>query len=183
MQKKLDVIIGEKTILRPITLEDTELIVRWRNRPFVRENFIFRELFTAQMHINWMNTKVKTGEVIQYIIEEKERRVPIGSVYIRDINLEHRSAEYGIFIGEDEYIGKGYGTETAELFIKFAFEILGLHRVCLRVLKGNDIAYKSYEKVGFKIEGVAHEMVRIDGRYQDVIFMSIINQKEVIKNE
>ena len=31
---------GEKVYLRPMTIEDTDKIVRWRNNPRVRKNFI-----------------------------------------------------------------------------------------------------------------------------------------------
>ena len=58
------VIYGEKVMLRPITMEDTPLIVRWRNTESVRKNFIFRERFTEEMHNNWMRTKVASGEVV-----------------------------------------------------------------------------------------------------------------------
>ena len=71
MKEKNGSIIGTSVILRPITMQDTHLIVKWRNRDHVRQNFIFRETFTAEMHENWMNTRVASGEVVQYIIEEK----------------------------------------------------------------------------------------------------------------
>ena len=44
------VICGEKVSLRKITLEDTELIVKWINNERVRNNFVFKEVFTKEMH-------------------------------------------------------------------------------------------------------------------------------------
>ena len=97
----LTTIIGKSIILRPITFDDTDLIVKWRNNPSVVQNFIFREKFTKEMHENWMRTKVDSGYVIQYIVEEKKSGRPIGSVYFRDVNDNYNSAEFGIFIGEE----------------------------------------------------------------------------------
>ena len=122
-----------------------------------------------------MNTKVAAGEVIQYIIELADTHQPVGSVYFRDIDPQNNSAEYGIFIGEDAARGKGIGTETAKIFTDFGFEILNLHRISLRVLDGNDSAYNTYEKAGFKVEGVFTDMVMLDGHYRNVIFMAKIN--------
>ena len=102
---ELTTIIGKSLILRPITLDDTDLIVKWRNNPSVVQNFIFREKFTKEMHENWMHGKVETGQVIQYIVEEKKAGRPIGSVYFRDVNEAYDSAEFGIFIGEDDARG------------------------------------------------------------------------------
>ena len=73
--EKLPILTGEKVVLRPITDADTDNIVRWRNTPSVRDNFIFRQTFTPEMHRNWLKTKVATGEVVQYIIRSEERRV------------------------------------------------------------------------------------------------------------
>ncbi len=165
---------GTLVNLRPIEFTDTTLIVKWRNNPNVQQNFIFRETFTAEMHWHWMDTKVASGEVIQYIIEEASTERPVGSVYYRDIDLTHSHAEYGIFIGEDDARGKGYGSETAHLFTEFGFHTLGLHRISLRVLSGNNQAIRSYENAGFQKEGMARDMVFLDGAFRNVIFMSLL---------
>lgn len=171
-------IIGKMVSLLPITMEDTELIVRWRNNPNVLHNFVFRQTFTNEMHIDWMNTKVATNKVVQFIIQDNESKEKIGSVYLRDIDNNFRSAEYGIFIGEDDFRGKGYGSEAARLIVDYAFKNLNLHRIFLRVLKKNCAAIRSYKKVGFVVEGIAKDMVYLDDEYHDIIFMSIINGEE-----
>ena len=172
----LPVITGDKVTLRPITDADTALIVRWRNDPAVQQFFIFREPFTPEMHRNWLHTKVETGKVVQYIIIDKADAKPVGSVYYRDIDGHNRSAEYGIFIGEESARGKGLGTETAKLFTDFGFAELQLHRISLRVLAENTAARRSYEKAGFATEGVFRDMVKLDGEFRDVVFMSIISE-------
>lgn len=172
--KTYKVIQGEKIILRPISIDDTVSIVKWRNNPLVQKNFIFREKFTIEMHKHWMKTKVKNGEVVQYIIVSKDDNTPVGSVYYRDIDCDNNSAEFGIFIGEDSARGKGIGTEATKLFTRFGFKDMGLHRISLRVLDGNDGAYRAYEKSGFKKEGEFRDMVYLDGEYRNVIFMSIL---------
>lgn len=165
---------GQKVVLRPITLEDTGWIVKWRNSPEVKKNFIYRGEMTPQVHENWMKTRVYTGQVVQYIIQDVRTGSPVGSVYFRDLEPEHDSAEYGIFIGEPSARGCGLGTETARLFVEFGLQWLGLHRISLRVLSGNDGAYRSYEKAGFQKEGVFRHMVKLDGQYRDVIFMAVL---------
>ena len=170
--EKLPILTGEKVVLRPITDADTDNIVRWRNTPSVRDNFIFRQTFTPEMHRNWLKTKVATGEVVQYIIVDKAADTAVGSVYYRDVDRTFNSAEYGIFVGEESARGKGFGTETARLFTDFGFAGLHLHRVSLRVLAENTAARRSYEKAGFVQEGVFRDMELLDGAYRDVVFMA-----------
>ena len=149
----LPVLTGTAVTLRPITDADTDLIVKWRNTPSVVQNFIFRQTFTPEMHRSWLATKVATGQVVQYIILDNADGKPVGSVYYRDVDNHNRSAEYGIFIGEESARGKGLGTETARLFTDFGFAGLHLHRISLRVLAENAAARRSYEKAGFVQEG------------------------------
>lgn len=175
--KNLPVLEGAAVRLRPIADADTDLIVKWRNTPSVVQNFIFRQTFTPEMHRSWLATKVATGQVVQYIIIDKANDKPVGSVYYRDIDNHNRSAEYGVFIGEESARGKGLGTETAKIFTDFGFAELQLHRISLRVLAENTAARRSYEKAGFVQEGVFRDMELLDGQYRDVVFMARLAEK------
>lgn len=173
-ENKDGILCGADIYLRPMTAGDTDLIVKWRNEDFVRKNFIYRKPFTREGHMNWIETMVKTGKVIQFIICTKEDR-PVGSVYLRDIDEVHHKAEYGIFIGESDALSRGFGTQAARLMIRYAFETMGLHKLMLRVLAGNDRAKRSYEKAGFAQEAYLREDVYLEGGYRDVILMAVLN--------
>lgn len=162
--------------LRLMTYDDTENIVRWRNSESVRKNFIYQGLFTKESHENWIKTMVETGKVVQMMICEIGTDRAVGSVYVRDIDATHNKGEYGIFIGESEARGKGYGSAAARLMIKYCFEKLRLHRLFLRVYAENLQAIRSYEKAGFVKEAHLRDDVCIEGKYRDIILMGIINE-------
>lgn len=169
---------GRDIYLRDMTDEDTAFIVKWRNTEFVRNNFIYREPFTEEGHRRWVETMIKTGKVVQFIICTGEDK-PIGSVYLRDIDKKHQKAEYGIFIGEEDALGCGYGTQAAKLILTYGFEELKLHKIMLRLLAGNDRAKRSYEKAGFVQEAYLKDEVFLDGRFRDVIFMACFSGEQV----
>ncbi len=164
----------EQIYLRPMTVEDTDRIVAWRNNPRVRHNFIYQELFTPETHLNWIRTQVDTGKVVQFIICEKDSDRPVGSVYFRDISKEHHKAEYGIFIGEDDAVGKGYGSEACKKACAYAFTTLKLHKIILRVYADNRAAIASYEKAGFEREAYLRDEVFTQGAYHDIILMGLL---------
>lgn len=166
---------GDKLVIKKITEEHTPLIVKWRNNPNVQKNFIFQETFTEEMHNGWLKNKVETGEVAQYIVYTKEDDVPIGSVYLRDIDKNNEKAEFGIFIGEDIARGKGYGTEATKLMCRYGFEELGLHKIKLRVFAFNKAAIKAYEKAGFVQEAYLKDEEKIGDEFFDIIFMAMFN--------
>lgn len=172
MEEKMDV------FLRPIELEDAEKIVQWRNSEQVKQFFIYQNNLTVDNQKEWINTKVASGEVIQFIIMEKETQKGIGTVYLRDVDRCMNKAEYGIFIGEESARGNGYGTQVAKLMIKYAFEELNLHRLYLRVFQENERAIKSYLNAGFEIEGVFKDDVFIRNNYRNIVWMGIINPQK-----
>ena len=168
-------ITGEKIYLVPINRSHTPLIVKWRNNPSVRNNFIFREEFTEQLHNAWLDTKVASGEVVQFVIYDVKDK-PVGSVYLRDIDSINKKAEFGIFIGEDDERGKGYGSEATRLICSYGFERLSLHKIMLRVFAFNSSASRSYERCGFEREAYLRDEVYIDGKYEDIILMALFNK-------
>lgn len=173
-QREALVLEEQDIYLRLMDQEDTDNIIRWRNSDFVRRNFIYQKPFTRQGHETWIQEMIHTGKVIQFIIVRKDTQMPVGSVYLRDIDLTHHKAEYGVFIGERDALGKGFGTQAAKLMIQYAFGNLGLHKLMLRVLAENISAIKSYENAGFVREAYLKDEVFLEGRYKDVIYMAVI---------
>ncbi|MCI7726724.1 MAG: UDP-4-amino-4,6-dideoxy-N-acetyl-beta-L-altrosamine N-acetyltransferase [Clostridiales bacterium] len=163
----------EGIYLRPITADDTEMVLHWRNSDSVKRFYLYRKDITPEEHSRWLSEKVDKGLVYQFIIVVSESDRPIGSVYIQHIDQTSQRGEFGIFIGETSAVGRGFGTTAAELIVQFAFGELGLHELYLRVLSDNVRAIRSYEHVGFSVEGNTREVACIDGAYHDVIRMSI----------
>lgn len=169
---------GKDIDLRLMEEEDTDRIIAWRNQEFVRQNFIYQDSFTREGHSHWIETMIRTGKGVQFIILRKSDGKPIGSVYLRDIDRTHNKGEYGIFIGEREALGKGYGTQAAQMMIDYAFRQEGLHKLTLRVLAENLRAKRSYEKAGFVEEAYLRDEVYLNGQYKDVVYMAVLNDKK-----
>lgn len=176
MQKELW-IDGEKIYLRPITMEDTERVVKWRNSENVVKNFLYRKPISKQEHIDWFNTKVRTGKVHQFIICGKVDDMPLGSVYLQNFDDENKKAEYGIFIGEQGAYGCGIGTVSLGLLLKYGFEELLLHKIFGRILSYNKASIVIAQKSGCVQEAYLKEEIFINGKYEDLIFMAKINNK------
>ena len=164
--------------LRPMVDEDTDMIVAWRNKPSVKNYFIYQADFTREGHLYWLHEVVEKGRACQMIICDKADNTPLGSVYIRDIDHTHHKGEYGIFIGDEEARGRGIGTEAAKLMIQYGFEELGLHRIYLRVLSGNKKAIRSYENAGFEQEGYLKDDVCINEKFVDIVWMANVNKEK-----
>ncbi len=165
-------VMGKTVSLRFMEEGDYPLIVKWRNTDRVRNNFIYREDFTLEGQRSWQENYIDTGKVVQFIICENDKAYrPVGSVFLRDIDRENKTAEYGIFIGEDDAVGKGYGNEAADLATMYAAKEMGLKKLILRVFKFNTPAIKSYEHAGFSKTEDLPMVLCSDGQKDDMILM------------
>lgn len=167
-------LVGQNIYLRPITIDDTELVLKWRNSKKVVENFIYRQPVTRQDHIKWLENKVDKGLVYQFIVCDLDSDMPVGVVYLQNFEEENKKAESGIFLGE--VYGKGIGTQAYKLLLDYAFNELGMHKVVARVLAGNTASVRLHEKSGYKQEAYLRDELFLDGKYEDLILFGAINK-------
>ena len=158
--------------LRQIELRDTSLIVQWRNQEDVRKNLYFQTDLTPEMHEQWYHTRVATGQCAQFIIECESG--PIGTAFLKNIDRTLQKAEFGIFLGSCECRGKGYGSAAAAQILEYGFTVLALNRIYLSVFMSNHAAIRSYEKAGFRREGVLRQDFKNEDGFVDVCVMSIL---------
>lgn len=165
---------GTYIYLRPICVEDTERVVRWRNDRNVVKNFIDRTPLSQEIHLDWLNNKVQKGCVHQFVVCRNIDKMPLGSVYLQNFEEKNKKAEEGIFLGEEQAYGKGVGTEAAKLMLNYAFEYLKLHKVLARVLAYNQASLRMHQKAGYVQEAYFKDELFLDGKYEDLVFFVII---------
>jgi len=88
-----------------------------------------------------------------------------------------RTAELGITIGDKTYWGQGFGREAVGLLVDYAFRLLNLQRVYLRVHGRNERAIRAYRASGFIEEGRLRRHVWSDGAYDDLVYMGVLRDE------
>ncbi len=172
----------EGIVLRPATEADAEHIVSWRNQPNVKKYFFHQDPLTIDSHLEWFNRSTNAGEVVMFVIEDTETDKPVGATYLSRISQKDQKAEFGFFIGEDAARGKGLGSKSCELTLRYAFEKLGLNRVVMRMMGENIPSYRAGIRCGLKQEGIMQEDVFVDGRFQDVIVLAMLKKEYFSKH-
>lgn len=167
--------------LIPITEDHTELIVKWKNSDHVKEQVFNQSLVTHETHNYWLKNVVQKRLAFQFIIIINND-LPVGSTFIKNIDYKNKKAEFGIFIGEHEYLGKGIGKIATKLTIDYAFEVMKLHKVYLYVFSKNVFAINAYLGAGFVKDGLLRHEILLD-TYYDVWIMSILETewRELLK--
>lgn len=165
--------------LRPLKQEDKELLYEWiTDRSLVILNSPYYPVSEAD-HQAWLDSMLaRRSDSVTFAIETKDTNVTIGTCRLLHINPIHRSAELQIRIGNTRFQGKGHGSEAVKALCKFGFRDLNLHRICLHVFASNRRAIRAYEKCGFELEGRLRDGAFIDGRWEDVLVLGLLNSQE-----
>lgn len=73
--------------------------------------------------------------------------------------------------------GRGFGKEAVRWAVDYGFRNLGLHRVSLVVMDGNERAIRLYKSLGFVEEGRKREGNWSHGEWKDYLMMGLVNHE------
>lgn len=173
---------GRRVRLRSFELSDVEEIMKYWNNVELRRFLgnVDRGPAASNEEEEWIRNTWKQRQertAFTFAVEAIAENKLIGGTGLFNIDWTSRSAETGISIYNPEYWGKGYGSESLNLILGFAFRDLNLNRVQLEVFDFNERAQECYLKVGFKEVGRRRKNRFVDGEYRDSILMDILREE------
>jgi len=183
-----DMIEGKRVRLRSFELSDLDEIMRHWNNLELR-NLVGgadRGPVCRNDEEEWIKSTWKQRQerkAFTFAIETIEDGKLIGGTGLFDIDWTGRSAMFGISIYDPEQWGKGYGLESTNLMLVFAFRTLNLNRVELNTFDFNKRAQKCYLKAGFKEVGRRRKARFIDGKYHDDIIMDVLKDEWLARSK
>lgn len=178
-------LVGERIYLSPRSTEDVEFYTKCMN-DFEITDYIGRSSYNMSLEGEKKYLQDDPNPQSVFAIVTLDGDKLIGSIGIERIDNINRTAVLGIFIGDENYRNKGYGTEAIKLILDYGFNYLNLHSVQLYLMSFNERALKCYKKCGFKEVGRLRECKYVNGKYYDSIFMDILRdefKESYIKNK
>lgn len=97
----------------------------------------------------------------------------IGTMAFLDHDRNQKKAELRKLIGDPAMRGKGYAKEATAIWIAYGFAGLGLKKIYLNTFDTNLRNIMLNEELGFRVEGILHNEVRINGEYKDILRMGL----------
>lgn len=170
---------GEKVRLREYRKEEVQQVHNYINDPEVK-SLLHPGIpypYTLEDEIKWFEYNSAANDIYNFAIETLEGSKYIGGCGVNKIDWKNSVAVVGIFIGDKRYWGKGYGTDAMKVLVSFIFDQMNIHKIKLSVFSFNQRAIRSYEKCGFKTEGILRKEIFKDGKYHDDIVMGILREE------
>jgi RimJ/RimL family protein N-acetyltransferase len=175
------IVTSGRVYLRPLEAADAELYRRWRADAEPMALAGWRDpapMSLAQVEARIERLAKEQGDdVYNFLICLLGDERPIGEVSLGHIDRKGGSAELGIFIGEPDEWGKGYGTDAVNALVDFGFGELRLERIWLEVWTENARARRAYEKAGFVYEATLRNDRYEGGRFTSGDVMSILRDE------
>ncbi|WP_405113128.1 GNAT family protein [Paenibacillus sp. FSL K6-1217] len=169
---------GKKCYLSTVAADDAEAWTRWFNdlevtAPLGNEAYVLTSLDKEREGIEHA---LKSGAHM-FSIVDLESDMAIGRCLLFDVNLIDRNAKAGIFIGDKEFWGKGFGSDAMRLLLDYGFNLLNLNNIMLGTFAFNERAIQCYKKVGFKEIGRRRQARIIGGVKYDAILMDMLAEE------
>lgn len=169
---------GTLVRLRAPEPADRERMHRWLNNPELTRHIMVRYPQAPESRRIQRETESELGfRSAAFSIDTLDGR-HIGACWL-GASPEDRVARLGIHLGEQDLLGKGYGTDALRVLCRFAFDMMDVHRVELEVFAENPRAIRAYEKVGFRHEGTLREADYRYGRRRDIVVMGLLRDELV----
>jgi len=173
--------------IRPVTLDDAEGVLEVLNSVIQERKYSsFDRILTVEEEHQFI---ASLGERSGFFVAEIDGRL-VGfqtiEPFVTYTSAMDHVAIIGTFVHAD-FRGQGIGRQLAEASFKFAQE-KGYEKAVIYVRASNKTAQEFYQELGFVPKGTLEKQVKIDGEYDDEVFMEMflevkeeVEEKEKVK--
>jgi diamine N-acetyltransferase len=159
--------------MRAIEEADLEPLRQLHNHPSTLSQLTDPTFVTPAMQRRWF-AGLGGGASRRYVIVEvgDSADAPVAMVRIDQLDHRHGNACIGLDVAVKRR-GEGLGTRALQLLLAYCFEQLNLQMVWLWTRESNKIAQGMYRKLGFNACGRLPGAIYRDGKYGDLLLMSL----------
>jgi UDP-2,4-diacetamido-2,4,6-trideoxy-beta-L-altropyranose hydrolase len=131
--------------LRPATLEDREMIFRWRNDPFIVAHGSWHRAVEWEEHEKWFEETVRGKNRQMFIILHQDK--PIGQIRF---DRENQSDSVVSVYLMQPFTGRGWGSQAIRMGCEAIFQVWDVDRVLACVRLDNTIGRAAFLKAAFR---------------------------------
>ncbi len=166
--------VSENLKYRPIIAGDQlDSYLGWLGDPevvrFLEVRFARYDLEGLREYVENCNRSKNTRLFGIFLSETGEH---IGNIKLGAINQHHQRGEIGLMIGGKQYWGRGFGTESIIAVTDYAFDTLGLQKVCSGCYGNNLGSLRAFLKAGYREEGRRPTHWMCENRWVDHVMLA-----------
>lgn len=149
--------------------EDLEPVLAWRNHPEVRRYMYTQHEISFEEHARWFIRA--SQEPDRHLLVFENDTIMLGFINIHQV-ATGGVADWGFYAAPNA--PKGTGSALGQAALRYAFDAVGLHKLCGQALVFNERSIRFHRSLGFQREGVLRQQ-HFDGqRYHDVVCFGLL---------
>ncbi len=130
----------------------------------------------ARRFINKSRRNFQLKKELNFAIDLIDSGNLVGVISLQKIDRVNKNGQIGYWIGK-KFWNMGLATESINLLIHYAFQVLRLHKVYANVLATNRASIRVLEKNGLKKEGILRDSIYKYDKFFDVVLYYRLNRR------
>jgi RimJ/RimL family protein N-acetyltransferase len=175
-RQALPVLTGSRVMLRELRLEDAASLLAMVSTADVTR-FISPPPATLEgfeRFIAWAIRERERGNCVCFAVVPEGMTTAVGLFQLRSLEPGFGTAEWGFVLGAG-FWGTGVFTQSAQLVLDFAFDVMNVARLEARASIVNGRGNAALRKLGAVEEGVLRKSFFRNGVYHDQVLWSLLS--------
>tara|TARA_R110001592_G_scaffold80054_3_gene238824 strand:+ start:1592 stop:2131 length:540 start_codon:yes stop_codon:yes gene_type:complete len=163
-----------KLLIKYFSKEHIKARVNLINNTLINNSMFFKLPATIEETTKWFNSRNNYERVDLTFLNSNNDIIAMGG--ITKINSIDKNGELYLFV-DPVFHGKGIGSKASKWIVNYGFLKLNLNKIYLLTNKDNIAAYKIYENLGFKLEGLLRNHKWKNNRFIDRKFYGLLKSE------
>ena len=185
LKRSLPRLKGQKTHVRLLEPREASMMVHFResNRDHLEswEPRRMPDFYTEgfwQIHLRLALRDFRDGTSVNFVLLTPDEQEVIGVCnYTSIVRGTFQSCHLGYAVSAS-HEGKGVMYEALAMTNRYMFDEMGLHRIMAAYLPNNERSGSLLTRLGFEKEGLARKYLKINGRWEDHVLTSLLNEAD-----
>lgn len=133
--------------------------------------------YVLQNYLDNAHRDIYEVKQLRLIIETKAENHTVGCIDLFEFDPQHHRVGVGLVIFNKNERGKGYGAESLQLVVEYAFKHLQAHQVFANITADNAASIALFEKQLFVKAGTKKDWIFTNGTYKDELVYQCFSPK------
>lgn len=160
--------------LRLLESEDLPLRVKWINNWETNSMLGFEWPVSLSQTKNWFAGSLSDMTKKHFVAVDSDSNVVFAMAGLLGIDKWNKHAESYVTIGDQAYRQKGLAPKILNVLSRFSFEVSGLERLIAYILEDNTPSRKTFEKAGYRYEGLLRKHRFKNGTFHNVCIYGLL---------